>query len=63
MVRDEHRGAPGQDLGQQLADLRDHLGVQGGQRLVQQHQLRPRGQHPGDRRALRLAAGHLPGPA
>ncbi len=62
-MRDEQRGGP---VGAQRFDdgaggVQAEPRVQGGERLVEQHQGRPRGQGPRQRHALLLAAGELMG--
>ena len=49
------------ELPHDVEDLADQLGVQRRGRLVEEHQLGPHGQRPGDRDALLLAAGQLRG--
>ena len=65
VVRDVERGDVEAPL--QLADFEPHLlaqlGVEVGQRLVEQQNVRPRDDRPGERDALLLPAGELPGTA
>jgi hypothetical protein len=55
----DHRHAVAGQPDHDLEDLVDHLGIQGGGRLVEQHHLGIHGQRPGDRHPLLLAAGQL----
>lgn len=61
VVGDEHGGdAEGQlEPADLLAQVRPHLGVQRGERLVEQEHARAQCQGAGERDALLLAAGHL----
>ena len=65
VVGDEHgrRGGRAQDLDHVGADLRPQVRVEAGERLVEQHQPRGRGQGPGQRDPLALAARQLVGVA
>ena len=58
---DDHRHAVVGQRGHDVEDLVDHLGVERGGRLVEEHHLRVHGQRAGDRHPLLLAAGQLRG--
>ena len=59
-MRDDDGAAAGEHALEQPPKQRGRVDVQGGHGLVQQQQLRVRGEGPGHRHALRLAAGELP---
>ena len=56
---DDHRRALGGQLEHDVEDLLDHLGVERGRGLVEQHDLGLHGQRPGDGGPLLLSAGQL----
>ena len=56
-VGDQDHRAAGRPLFQRLPDLRVRLGVDGGQRVIKDHDLRLPDQHLRNRRALLLSAG------
>ncbi len=55
----DHRHAAGGEVLHRVEHLVDHLGVERGGRLVEQHHLGLHGERPGDRHALLLTARHL----
>ena len=61
MRHHDHGHAPARQIDHDVEDLVDHLGVQGGGGLVEQHRLGVHGERAGDGDALLLAAGELRG--
>src|SRR5690606_14647885 len=53
----DHRHAALSELHHGFEDFLDHLGVEGGGGLVEQHHLGTHGEGPGDRHSLLLATG------
>jgi hypothetical protein len=58
---DDHGHAGGGELLHRVEHFADHLGIERGGRLVEEHHLRLHGQRAGDRDALLLTARQLPG--
>src|SRR5215472_18690056 len=64
LVRHHHHGhAVLGEIGHDVQDLVDHLGVEGGGRLVEEHDARLHGQRPRDGHPLLLSAGKIGGMA